>query len=50
MTLRLRVPGGTVKLKRYHELRRAERDREVPVWRIGGLYLVWWRTAPRVRR
>jgi hypothetical protein len=42
MSTRIRLPGGTLKLKRYPELRGSERRREVPVVSIGGLYLVWW--------
>lgn len=42
MAIRLRLPGGTLKLKRSVELRSAERRRDVPVLRIGPLFLVWW--------
>lgn len=50
MTLRLRFPRGTLKIKRRRELRSVERHREVPVWKIGPLYLVWWRTGRGERR
>jgi len=40
--MRLRLPGGTLKIKRYAELRGVERRREVPVIVIGFLYIVWW--------
>lgn len=42
MSIRIRLPGGTLKLKRYPELRGSERRGEVPVVTIGGLYIVWW--------
>jgi hypothetical protein len=42
MATRIRLPGGTLKFKRYQELRRFERERRVPVWKIGWLYVSWW--------
>jgi hypothetical protein len=42
MTIRLRLPGGTLKIKRRDELRRREKSRDVPVWQIGSYFLVWW--------
>jgi hypothetical protein len=42
MTIRLRLPGGTLKIKRRDELRRREQKRLVPVWQIGSHFLVWW--------
>lgn len=45
MTVRIRLPGGTLKIKRRWELRQTERDREVPVWEFGGLYFIWWRKS-----
>ena len=51
MTVRLRLPGGTLKIKRYPELRNSERKKEVPVIAIGGVYFVWWsRSAARRKR
>ncbi|MER8602805.1 hypothetical protein NKH48_03285 [Mesorhizobium sp. M1233] len=44
MALRFRLPGGTLKIKTYRELRVRERERRVPVWKIGALYVIWWRT------
>jgi hypothetical protein len=41
MALRIRLPGGTLKVKTYRELRDRERDRRVPVLKIGSLYFVW---------
>lgn len=43
MTLRIKLPGGTLKIKRYIELRSVERDKTVPVLKIGGLFFIWWR-------
>lgn len=42
MALRIRLPGGTLKVKSYRELRERERDRKVPVVKIGSLYFIWW--------
>jgi hypothetical protein len=42
MTVRIRLPGGTLKLKRRQELRRREKSGAVPVWQIGNYFLVWW--------
>jgi|GEM_PF-4024277 len=42
MNLRIKLPGGTLKLKPYKYLRTAEINGKVPVWRLGGHYLVWW--------
>lgn len=50
MTMRMRLPGGTLKIKRYTELRHAERKREVPVIVVGGLYFVWWSQSASRRR
>ncbi len=50
MTMRMRLPGGTLKIKRYAELRHAERKREVPVIVVGGLYFVWWSQSATRRR
>jgi hypothetical protein len=38
----LRLPGGQLKFKPYRELRRREIERQVPVWHVGGIYIVWW--------
>ncbi len=42
MTFRLKLPGGTLKLKRKDELRKREQQRLVPVWKVGGYFIVWW--------
>jgi hypothetical protein len=42
MALRINLPGGTLKVKVYRELRDRERDRRVPVLQIGSLYFIWW--------
>jgi hypothetical protein len=42
MTVRIKLPGGTLKLKRREELRRREKNGAVPVWQIGNYFLVWW--------
>ena len=44
MTLaRLRLPGGTLKIRTRNSLRSREREGLVPVLRIGALYFCWWR-------
>jgi hypothetical protein len=42
MALRIKLPGGTLKMKVYRELRVRERERRVPVMKMGALYFVWW--------
>lgn len=42
MALRIRLPGGTLKMKTYRELRTRERDRRVPMVKVGSLYFIWW--------
>ncbi|UDL91663.1 hypothetical protein LGH82_10730 [Mesorhizobium sp. PAMC28654] len=42
MTIKIRLPGGTLKFKKSHELRRREQKREVPVWQVGEYFIVWW--------
>ncbi|MER8455864.1 hypothetical protein NKH24_06955 [Mesorhizobium sp. M1300] len=41
MTIRIKVPGGTLKVKTYRELRTRERERRLPMLRLGSLYLIW---------
>jgi hypothetical protein len=42
MAVRIKLPGGTLKMKVYRELRVRERERRVPVMKMGSLYFVWW--------
>jgi len=42
MALRIRLPGGMLKMKLYRELRDRERDRRVPVMKMGSVYFIWW--------
>lgn len=42
MTIRIRLPGGTLKIKKKDELRRREQKRQVPVWQVGSYFIVWW--------
>jgi hypothetical protein len=42
MALRIRLLGGTLKVKSYRELRARERERRVPVMKLGSTYFVWW--------
>lgn len=48
MAVRIKLPGATLKMKVYRELRSRERDRRVPVVKIGALYLVWWSTKQKL--
>ena len=45
LPMRIRLPGGTLKIKRFHHLRHEERDNAVPVWKIGRTYFVWHKDA-----
>lgn len=42
MAVRIRMPGGTLKVKVYRELRDRERARRIPVVKIGRIYFTWW--------
>lgn len=47
MAVRIKLPGGTLKMKVYRELRDRERERRVPVLKMGSLYFVWWSNRQR---
>jgi hypothetical protein len=49
MAMRLKLPGGTLKVKTYRELRQRERDRRVPVMKIASLYFIWWSDKQKQR-
>lgn len=42
MALRIKLPKGILKVKTYRELRTRERERRVPVVKIGSMYVIWW--------
>ncbi len=42
MAFRIKLPGGMLKVKTYRELRATERDRRVPMRKLGRLYFIWW--------
>ncbi|RUW94821.1 hypothetical protein [Mesorhizobium sp. M7A.F.Ca.US.010.02.1.1] len=42
MTIKIRLPGGVLKVKQRHELRRREYKGEVPVWQCGKYFVIWW--------
>ncbi len=42
MALRIPLPGGTLKIKARRELRSRERERRIPVLKLGSLYVTWW--------
>jgi hypothetical protein len=52
MHCRIRLPGGTLKIKTRPYLRTPEIERRVPVKRLGALYFIWWPGVehPRLRR
>jgi hypothetical protein len=41
LPIRIRLLGGTLKIKRHHHLRTQERGGWVPVWQFGVLYFIW---------
>lgn len=41
LPLRIRLFRGTLKLKLYRHLRSDERERKVPIFKIGKFYIVW---------
>jgi hypothetical protein len=50
MALRIPLPGGTLKMKVRRELRSRERERQVPVLKLGSLYFTWWQNKRRSRK
>ncbi|WP_027058155.1 hypothetical protein [Mesorhizobium loti] len=42
MAFKIGLPGGALKVKQQHELRRREQRREVPVWQVGKYFVIWW--------
>ncbi len=46
MRIRVRMPGGTFKIKTWSKLRTHELERRVPVYRFGDLYFIWEKTPP----
>ena len=42
MTIKIRLPGGVLKVKQRHELRRREYKGDVPVWQLGKYFVIWW--------
>lgn len=47
MAVRIKLPGGTLKVKVYRELRERERARRIPVVKIGSVYFTWWSNRQR---
>ncbi|MGX9575170.1 hypothetical protein [Mesorhizobium sp. f-mel] len=45
MAVRIELPGGTLKMKVYRELR--ARTRRIPVAKIGPVYFTWWSNRQR---
>ncbi|WP_292661076.1 hypothetical protein [Mesorhizobium sp.] len=48
MAVRIRMPGGTLRVKVYRELRDRERARRIPVVKIGRVYFTWWSNRQRL--
>jgi|ThiBiot_500_biof_2_1041547.scaffolds.fasta_scaffold07122_3 hypothetical protein len=48
--VRIRLPGGKIKVKTYRYLRSIERDKKVPVIKLGGIYIVWSPNKHRLDR
>jgi hypothetical protein len=36
-----------LKIKTADQLRRREKARTVPVWKIGKFYVIWWPVSPK---
>lgn len=49
MHMRFSLPGGTLKIKTETYLRSYEREKRVPVYRMGDLYFIWLRKGVEVR-
>lgn len=47
IAVRIKLPGGTLKMKVYRELRGRERSRRIPVVKIGPVYFTWWSSRLR---
>ncbi|RUV15599.1 MULTISPECIES: hypothetical protein [unclassified Mesorhizobium] len=47
MAVRIKLPGGTLKMKVYRELRERERTRRIPVLKVGSVYFSWWSNRQR---
>ncbi|MGX9177144.1 hypothetical protein [Mesorhizobium sp. BHbdii] len=47
MAVRIKLPGSTLKMKVYRELRERERTRRIPVVKVGSIYLTWWSNRQR---
>ncbi|RWC44802.1 hypothetical protein [Mesorhizobium sp.] len=47
MAVRIKLPGGTLKVKVYRELRERERTRRIPVLKVGSVYFTWWSNRQR---
>jgi hypothetical protein len=50
MHYRIRLPGGTLKIKTRQYLRTREIEGRVPMKRLGGLYFIWWPEAAEAQR
>lgn len=48
MHMRFSLPGGTLKIKTESYLRTYERERRVPVYRMGDLYFIWLRRGATI--
>ncbi|TIW49770.1 MAG: hypothetical protein E5V72_05850 [Mesorhizobium sp.] len=47
MAVRIKLLGGTLKMKVYRELRERERTRRIPVLKVGSVYFSWWSNRQR---
>jgi hypothetical protein len=47
MAVGIKLPGGTLKMKVYRELRERERARRIPVLKMGSVYFTWWSNRQR---
>ncbi len=42
MTIRIRLPGGTLKIKGIPNCAGASSGAKFPIWQVGGYFIVWW--------
>ena len=50
MRFSIRLPNGKLKVRTVQHVRTLERDQKVPVFKIGHLYISWWKNGTEGRR
>ncbi|SMH40591.1 hypothetical protein SAMN02982922_2375 [Mesorhizobium australicum] len=49
MRFSIQLPNGKLKLRTEQHLRTLERDRKIPVFKFGRLYISWWKAGAERR-